>query len=94
VKRDFVDLQDSFLKTPRSPQSELYNSRYGRFGGSRHVQIIARLNFAAKALRTVLSPKVDGISPKCNLITCKTLKHQKLTKTLEINKVKSLTNIS
>jgi hypothetical protein len=41
VKYDFVDLRDSFPKTPRSPQSELYNSRYDRFGGSRRVQIIA-----------------------------------------------------
>jgi hypothetical protein len=49
VKYDFVDLRDSFPKTPRSPQSELYNSIYDRFGGSRRVQIIARLNFAAKA---------------------------------------------
>jgi hypothetical protein len=76
VKCDFVDIRDSFPKTPISPQLELYNSRYGRFGGSRRVQIIARLNFAAKAPQTVLSPKVDGISPKCNLTTCKMLKHQ------------------
>jgi hypothetical protein len=76
VKCDFVDIQDSFPKTPRPPQSELHNSRYGRFGGSRQVQIIARLNFAAKAPRTVLSPRFDGINPKCNLTTCKTLKHQ------------------
>jgi hypothetical protein len=49
VKCDFVDLRDIFLKTPRSPQSELYNSRYGRFGGSHRVRIITRLNFATKA---------------------------------------------
>jgi hypothetical protein len=76
VKCDFVDLRDRFPKTPRSPQSELYNSRYGHFGGSRRVRIIARLNFAAKAPRTVLSPRFDGINPKCNLTTCKILKHQ------------------
>jgi hypothetical protein len=76
VKYDFVDLRVSFPKIPRSPQSEFYNSRYGRFGGSRRVQIIARLNFAVKAPRTVLSPRFDGINPKCNLTTCKTLKHQ------------------
>jgi hypothetical protein len=76
VKCDFVDIRDSFPKTPRSPQSELYNSRYGRFGGSHRVRIIAQLNFVAKAPRTVLSPKFNGISSKCNLTTCKTLKHQ------------------
>jgi hypothetical protein len=42
----------------------------------RQVRIIAQLNFAAKAPRTVLSSKVNGINPKCNFTTCKTLKHQ------------------
>jgi hypothetical protein len=94
VKFDFVYLQDSFPSTPRSPQLELYNSRYGHFGGSHLARIIARLNFAAKAPLTVLSPRVDGISPKCKLTNLQNTKTPKLTKTLEINKTKSLTNIS
>jgi hypothetical protein len=69
MKYDFVDLRVSFPKTPRSPQSEFYNSRYGRFGRTHRVLIIARFNFAAKASRTVLSPRFNGISPKCNLAT-------------------------
>jgi hypothetical protein len=69
VKYDFVDLRVSFPKRPRSPQSKFYDSRYGCFGGSHRVQIITRLNFVDKAPQTVLSPRFNDISPKCNLAT-------------------------
>ena len=76
VKYDFIDPQVSFPMTPRKLQSEFYNSRYGLFGGTRRVRIIARLKFAATAPRTVFSPRINRITPRCTLITCKTLKHQ------------------
>ena len=62
--------------TPRTLQLEFYNSRYGHFGGTHRVRIIAQLKFAANALRTVLSPRINEISPRCTLTTRKTLKHQ------------------
>jgi hypothetical protein len=58
VKCDFVDLLDSFPKTQRSPQSELYNSRYDRFGGSRRVRIIARLNFCRQSSPNCFKPQI------------------------------------
>ena len=76
VKYDFLDLRVSFPMTPRTLQSELYNSRYNRFGGTCRVQIIARLKFAGNTPWTVLSPIINGMSPRCTLTTCKTLKHQ------------------
>jgi hypothetical protein len=76
VKYEFVDLQVSFSMTPRSLQSEFYNSRYGRFGETRRVRIIAQLKFASNAPRTASSPKINVVSPRCTLTTCKTLKHQ------------------
>jgi hypothetical protein len=63
VRYDFVYLRVSFPKTPRSPQSKFYNSRYGHFGGTHWVRIIARPNFAAKAPRTVLSPILMALAP-------------------------------
>jgi hypothetical protein len=66
--------------TPRSLQSEFYNSRYGLFGGTRQVRIIFRLKFAANASRTVLSPTINGISPRCTLATYKI---PKLTKNIK-----------
>jgi hypothetical protein len=75
VKYEFVDLRVSFPMTPRSLQSEFYNSRYGRFGGTRRVQVISQLKFASNAPRTTLSPRINVISPRCTLVTCKTLKH-------------------
>ena len=62
--------------TPRTPQLEFYNSRYGFFDGTRRVQIIAQLKFAANASRTVLSPRINEISHRYTLATFKTLKHQ------------------
>jgi hypothetical protein len=62
--------------TLRSLQSEFYNSRYGRFGGTHRMQVIAQLKFASNAPRTTLSPRINVVSPKCTLVTCKTLKHQ------------------
>jgi hypothetical protein len=49
MKYDFVVVRVSCPKTPRSSQSEFYNSRYDHFGGSCRVRIIAQLNFAVKA---------------------------------------------
>jgi hypothetical protein len=49
VKYEFVDLQVRFPMTLRSLQSELYNSRYDRFGGTSQVRIIAQLKFASNA---------------------------------------------
>ena len=62
--------------TPRSLQSEFYNSRYDHFGETRQVWIIIQLKFASNAPRTVLSPRINGISPKCTLATYKTLKYK------------------
>ena len=76
LKYEFVDLRVIFPMIPRSLQSEFYNSRYDYFGGTHQVQIIARLKFASNAPRTVLSPKIKGISLRCTLATCKTLKHK------------------
>ena len=76
VKYEIVDLCVIFPMTPRLLELVFYNSRYGRFGGTHRVQIIARLKFAFNASRTILSSKINGISPICTLATCKTLKHQ------------------
>ena len=43
--------------TQRTLQSELYNSRYGRFGGTYQVRIIIRYKFAANAPRNYLKPQ-------------------------------------
>ena len=59
---DFVDVRVSFLMTVRSPQSELYNSRYDHFGGTHRVQIIVRLKFVANALRTFLSLELMNLA--------------------------------
>ena len=75
-KYKFVYICVIFPMTPISLQSEFYSSRYGHFGGTRRVRIIARLKFASNAPRTVLSSKIIGISLRCTLATCKILKHQ------------------
>ena len=75
MKYEFVDLRVSFPMTPRSLQSDFYDSRYGRFDGTRQVRIITQLKFASNAPRTVLSPRINEISPR-TLAFCKTLKHQ------------------
>ena len=76
MKYEFVDLRVRLPMTSRSLQSEFYNSRYDHFGGTYRVWIIARLKFASNIPWTVLSPRIKGISPRCTLATCKTLKHQ------------------
>ena len=54
VKCDFVDLQVSFLMTPRTHQLEFNNSRYVLFGRTHWVRIIAPMSPTKKAISRVV----------------------------------------